>query len=443
MLDTRILGQRAENLLWHIISRPVDFFTKTPLFIIGAIFAFMEFGPSSHPRIQVLFIAEPVEKPPLGAIVALSVCWYLIQEGLVQQAKYLWNDIRDRAVDKEFSDKSRRSVASGALSLREATAQLFIRWIGGLILGLFLDTRLFWLLCAISLVHILYELWAKPRGARIPFAPLFLVALGSPLRVLGGAMSISACLFDLRFVTYLVAFTFFGIGCLATFWRIEAEHVKRNDIPVSPRPHSEYYYSNGYSWQRFGFTGFIVCAALLLTDALFHLGANVSISDQIMLYLQSRTGFSDLHITIAAYPTIFAFVSSLSSIARWPLSKLISRLVQVKRFMSAVLLLVVMSTATLTATGLLQDHGELLSSLVLLSLSIVFFASYETISYEQYMLIYLRRSLRVVLRLWSDYFFKADTALTFSALLKVTQSVFTTERDLIEAQSKQLVRESG
>jgi 4-hydroxybenzoate polyprenyltransferase len=435
---TRILEKRIVSPFRHVIPRPVDFFTKTPLFIIGALLAFVEVGPSSHPRIQVSFITEPVEKPSLVAIVALSVCWYMIQEGLVQQAKYLWNDIRDRAVDKEFSDKSHRSVASGALSLREATIQLFIRWIGGLLLGLFLDTRLFWLLCAISLVHILYELWAKPRGARIPLAPLFLVALGSPLRVLGGAMSISAHLFNLRFVTYLVAFTFFGIGYLATFWRIEAEHVKRNGIPISPRPHSEYYSRNGKAWQHLGFAGVVLCAVLLLADALYRLGANVSISDQIILYLQSRIGFSDLQITIAAYPAVFVFVSILSWTVRGPLSKLISRLARFKWFMGAAFLLVVMLTAILIATGPLQDHGELLSSLVLLLLSIVFFASYETISYEQYMLIYLGRNLWVVLRLWSDYLFKADTALTFSALLKVTQGVFTAERglDLIEAQSK-------
>jgi len=279
-LDAQALIKSAANPLRLLLPRPLDFVTKTVLFAVGVIVPLLENPPAFNRRIWTLFVTGDELTPPFWTIIAFSLCWLLIQEGIIQQAKYIWNDIRDRRVDTEFAGKRERAVTSGAVSPKGAIAHLVVRWVGGLLLGSMLDHRLLLLLLAISLTQILYELWGKPHGG--PLAAALLVAVCSPERVLGGALSVGADLLDPRVVVLAATSFFFGIGYIACFWRVEAEYRRKRGVSISPRPQSEFFHQNGKRWQEFGFAGMFVCTVLLLMDALSGLLIDKLASDQLL-----------------------------------------------------------------------------------------------------------------------------------------------------------------
>jgi len=95
--------RHLRNLL---IPRPHSFLINSLLFGVGVIFAWLE-----GYRVQVgmpgwLFL----------------LLWFVAQEILVQQAKYMWNDIRDYERDQEIPANKVRPIARSPL----ATSVTFI-----------------------------------------------------------------------------------------------------------------------------------------------------------------------------------------------------------------------------------------------------------------------------------------------------------------------------
>lgn len=430
----RSLVKSGINPAQILIPRPFDFITKTWLFVIGMTAMLWENGPVFNPKIWKLFITQSTTSPPLWTAIAFAFCWYGIQEGIVQQAKYIWNDIRDRRVDQYFDVKRRRAIASGVISLRGAIVQLFVRWLGGLLLGALLDYRLFWLLLTISIVHILYELWAKPNGATRPVPALILVALGSPLRVLGGALSVSDGYLNLRGILLITTFFFFGIGCIANFWKIEAEHRKTQKSSISPRPQSEYFHKKGLLWQHFGFSGTFVCAMILSIDSLlcfrYHLCLNSALG---LLFKQFH-----LNIPSGLEAGIGILIVAMGTfVITWLIWKPLTKVLGCFSNRSLIIKVIVLIATIFPFMYYARFNRNTIYISIILALSVVAFTSYEHMDYNQYMFVYLRKNWRVIKNLWFIYLFDANSGISFLRLLRMTVALSQNDVEVVKGKLPQ------
>lgn len=102
---------------------------------------------------------------------------------LLASSIYSFNDILDLESDKKHPVKKKRPIASGHISLREAT------FVGGclMIISLFaaflLNRSVFFVFIAYIFINVLYNLFLK----RIPVFDVFTISLGFVLRILAGS----------------------------------------------------------------------------------------------------------------------------------------------------------------------------------------------------------------------------------------------------------------
>jgi hypothetical protein len=143
----------------------------------------------------------------------------------------------------------------------------------GILLGYLLDSRLGTLLLVIVVTQVFYELFVKPHAARYPLLATIIIALGSTFRFVSGALSVSERL-NLPIMILAAAFFFLGVGYIAKYWKVEAEHCLANQREYPPRPQSDFFLQHGRDWQHFGFVGMLVTAIFLWTTRLFLPGLN-------------------------------------------------------------------------------------------------------------------------------------------------------------------------
>jgi len=217
-------------------------------------------------------------------------------------------------------------------------------------------------------------------------------------------------------------FFFLGVGTISCFWKTEAEYSNKKNIRVFPRPQSSYFERKGTCWQHFGFGGTLICALLLLVDALsyYFLGSTL-ISERVVITLKTSLTSIDILIICIEYSIVFGFVLLTTWLAQRALAKILSYFAgkswaMLIAFLGVAMLLIL---APLT-THVAQINRETVSSAILVLLSVVGFMSYENIDYQQYMLLHLKENLKVIRLLWFSYFFTSDSGLSFLVLLKLT-----------------------
>ena len=89
--------------------------------------------------------------------------WFLVQEVLVQHAKYMWNDIRDHERDQKIPANCFRPIIQHRLTTN-TTIVMAGRWIFGLVLAWLLSPVLLTVVLLISSLQIVYELAAGVCG---------------------------------------------------------------------------------------------------------------------------------------------------------------------------------------------------------------------------------------------------------------------------------------
>ena len=181
----------------------------------------------------------------------------------MQQAKYMWNDIRDYERDQDIPANRARFVTRRESGERQISLLCAGRWVAGLLLAAFLAPGLLAVVLAISLLQIIYEFWVKPRADQYPIAPLLIVAAGTVFKCMGPALALGWGPEDRRWWFYGLAL--FGTGLVygSTLWRLEADHFAQRGQRF-PRGQSRYFHERGLDWLRVGSTvGFFACSLLL------------------------------------------------------------------------------------------------------------------------------------------------------------------------------------
>lgn len=249
------------SLSWEfLIPRPLSFLSNTLFFCGGLFFAWLEGYRGVPPAGQM--------GPPVFAWPVLIIFgWFATQELLVQQAKYMWNDIRDHRRDQAIPANRTRFVTRRPLSRRTALL-CGGRWALGLLLAAFLSPVLLAVVLAITILQIIYEQWVKPQASRYPAVPLMVVAAGTVFKCMGAALVLGWGPGDHRWWIYGLAL--FGTGLVygSTLWRIEADYFAQRGWRL-PRSQSRYFQEKGVQWLRVGsLVGVSACLLLLVDGAL-------------------------------------------------------------------------------------------------------------------------------------------------------------------------------
>jgi 4-hydroxybenzoate polyprenyltransferase len=104
---------------------------------------------------------------------------------LLSSTSYLLNDIIDYRYDKKHPMKKYRPIASGKISIPQATFIVFTLTIVSLILSLLFSLQFFFLAIIFLLLHFYYSLYLK----RFPVVDIFTISLSFVLRTLGGVVA--------------------------------------------------------------------------------------------------------------------------------------------------------------------------------------------------------------------------------------------------------------
>ncbi|UII30968.1 decaprenyl-phosphate phosphoribosyltransferase [Fulvivirga ulvae] len=99
-------------------------------------------------------------------------------------AVYILNDIKDVDLDRIHPEKSKRPLASGAISLVTAYFLYAIFLVSSLVLSFTIDVNFFVIIVAYMLINVAYSLGLK----KISILDLMLVSIGFVLRVVAGGV---------------------------------------------------------------------------------------------------------------------------------------------------------------------------------------------------------------------------------------------------------------
>ena len=292
-----------------------------------------------------------IKTVPAWSIFALGLVYFFIEELLLQQAKYLWNDIRDKVRDSKSPDHQDRGYTQGLLSNRSAIRHVVLRWTLGLVLGYMLGGwQMFALFIFISLHQAVYVLWGKPRGDKHPIILLMIISFNIAPQFIAGAMAVSGISWvDISTLILLVILYFFSFGFMAAYWKMDAVHIetmKNKGSDILDRPQSPFFRKNGNAYQHYGFLIAIISSLLLLCRSLLAdqirylisldiwLGSIISGFSHIDLKNVPLLGILSLIIIILIITTILFKLLGLSASHISPI------VIKIKIFMMAVSYLV-------------------------------------------------------------------------------------------------------
>lgn len=108
----------------------------------------------------------------------LSFCIFC----LLSSTSYLLNDIIDYPYDRKHPVKRYRPIASGEISMQQATFAVFILTIASLLLSLLFSVSFFFLALCFILLHFFYSLYLK----KFPTVDIFSISFSFMLRAIGG-----------------------------------------------------------------------------------------------------------------------------------------------------------------------------------------------------------------------------------------------------------------
>lgn len=104
---------------------------------------------------------------------------------LLSSSSYILNDIIDYPFDKKHSIKKYRPIASGEITMPEATFLVFVLTIISLLLALFFSTSFFIISLIFIILHFLYSLFLK----RHPVVDIFTISFSFTIRAYAGVVA--------------------------------------------------------------------------------------------------------------------------------------------------------------------------------------------------------------------------------------------------------------
>jgi 4-hydroxybenzoate polyprenyltransferase len=129
---------------------------------------------------------------------------------LLSSTSYVLNDIIDYPFDKKHVVKKYRPIASGEISIPEATFLIFVLTLISLLLALFLSTSFFVISLIFILLHFFYSLFLKKH----PVIDIFTISLSFTIRAYAGVVATG-----FHIPVWMMLTIFFGSLFMATVKR--------------------------------------------------------------------------------------------------------------------------------------------------------------------------------------------------------------------------------
>jgi len=153
----------------------------------------------------VIFSGELFNRPALMETVGAFFLFCLLSS-----TSYVFNDIIDYPNDKKHPVKRFRPIASGRISIQEATFTVFILVIISLVLALLFSVKFFFISLLFLALHIVYSLYLKNH----PIIDIFSISLSFMIRAFAGVVATG-----LSIPIWLMFTIFFGSLFVATVKR--------------------------------------------------------------------------------------------------------------------------------------------------------------------------------------------------------------------------------
>jgi len=115
----------------------------------------------------------------------VKTLWTFFIFCLLSSTSYVLNDIIDFPYDKKHPVKKNRPIASGKISIQEATFIVFVLTIVSLIISLFFSLPFFFLALIFILLHFFYSLYLKKH----PVIDIFSISFSFMLRAFAGEVA--------------------------------------------------------------------------------------------------------------------------------------------------------------------------------------------------------------------------------------------------------------
>lgn len=429
-----VIRPSLKKLQAIILPRPRDVFDKGVVFWFGFIAALTITGLQNHQLITINRLFRYQQKDftilslPPWTILGLGLVYFFVEEILLQQAKLLWDDIRDIKRDQLSIHHNLRAFTQGLMSENSAIIHVLSRWALSLILGYLLGgTHLLGLFILISLHQAMYVLWGKPRSEKKPLTLLIIISFNVSFRFVAGVMAVVGPSWSyLPFLVLIAIFHFYSFGFMAALWKMEAFHIRNTPHPqLFERPQSYFFYSNGEALRYQGQVGAIILSAVFFAvqimstfrTNLYWVG-HLFYKDFLYMRFNNLIGF-------ALILTIIIFVHFLTFIVKIMFSRVIKPIKLLLRKIKTIVTIVSYSSflACLfwAATGkypLIYFGGIFFMNLGLLTML-------EDMKYEDFVAQEVFRQIPHLFNLWSAYLFKPpQEGLTMRSLILITIKVF-------------------
>lgn len=429
---TELHKSTKSSILRVFLPRPIDFLSKGFFVFVGVGMAAFENKIVCIASTNLdcftevkQFIFSPPYPNKLYTLVLYVIFWFVIQEFFVQQAKYLWNDIRDRNSDNFIPANKLRPITNSKISFF-TYMELVVRWTLGLILAYFLSIKLFWVVILLSTLQGIYEFYGKPNSAKYPYIPLFVIAAGTSLRFLSGAYSVGWELGDGNLWAYSLIMFCLGTTTSAIMWKVEAEYVlKQGQKP--PRKQSGHFLQKGHIWL---IASWFSCGVTLglLTSNIF-LGNLLLIFAYLNKYSLIWAYICNISIGIVLLGISYVLVSPIFHVV----SKTQNR--AVKKIMAYLFAFAGITIIAWLFANLWQSNLVIVIFGTLVCLS---FVQYWSIGYEEFSLMNLGKNIILILKVFGYWFFVAESGIKLRYIIWMIMNFnsSTLEKSVSEMQNK-------
>lgn len=432
-------------VLAHVAPRPLDFMAKGPKFWYGFLVGLVVVGlaPERVALSNWLFGGgreawAAGERVPLWAVLLLGLLFFMAEELLLQQAKLLWDDVRDYERDRGISWYRDRALAGGFLSLRGAVFNLVLRICAAFVLALVLGgSALLILFIGILLHQALYAVWAKPRAAEHPLLLLVILSLSWPLRVLAGVIAVAGGRWLVTpVILVLLVFYFYSFAVMAAQWKMESEHGRKGGAVLERLQHG-YFLDKGLFWQRYGFSCAIgITLVLIVAEGAVRVCSSAGLvwrwygvcggSGDMVRYaapgLGQLLGFGLVVVVMAVACGVAAqgILRRLKERER-PGQRGSGSVVHLLRRPAVAILA---PAAILLAGSGLGSGSALYLFWAILCLNVASYVALEGLTYPEYRYEPLRRSLPVIVRAWGSFLLRSRSEMNLGSLIALTGSAF-------------------
>lgn len=386
--------------------------------LISSLYGYLIPRPDLH---RAMFSPYTSSSLYLGAAAYITF-WFFIQEILIQQAKYLWNDIRDRKYDSSLPANDDRIGTKSNYKLLKY--HFLIRLLLGFVLAYILSEQLFLLSLFIICLQVIYEFFGKTVSNRYPVITLFIVAPGSAIRLLSGFLAAGWLLSNPNLILYFSLVFIIGIIYVIGYWKAEAEFLQDENKEFH-RGQSAYFLKRGDSWISSAIlAGFLIYVILLyeidisiLVNILKPLGNSFTLFHPIVYILIAAIWSGMIYFIYWTVSSTFRKLGKLSEIRREQLSRIKPRYLKKKHIFVMLIVIISLYLQWIYPPSILNNPDELVSvNIIFITLIMIFFFHSDS-NYEKYAFKHTANNFRLVGRLFSNYFFNANSSVGIIELL--------------------------